>query len=259
MLRTTIKFRQITFRINWLITVCVLLLIGGLIRLGVWQLGRAQEKVDLQLAYLAAAEQEATPIDEVPIAGLEFDALQHQSRRVSLQGHYLEDRTIYLLYQSYQDQSGFEIITPFLVDSLGIIVLVSRGWQGIADPAALTAPFPADPGDLVLEGQIFVPEPEQAIRSNNLNQVSWPLQLRFLNPSELAPFFDREVFPYPVRLLDGQPGVLFRHWPAIVVDSGQNFSYALQWFAMALAVAIVSLILSSDVRKSSIVPRIFVE
>ncbi len=69
--------------------------------------------------------------------------------------------------------------------------------------------------------------------------------------NELAPHFSSPLFPYAVRLAEGQPGVLVRHWPVVLVDSGRNFSYALQWFAMAIAVIAVSLILSSNVLQLS--------
>jgi surfeit locus 1 family protein len=257
MLRTTLTIGRVAFRINWIIAISILLLIAGLLRLGLWQLGRAQEKAELQMTYIAAAELPATPIDEVPVAGIEFDKMQHQSRRVAMTGHYLNDQTIYLLYQTYIDQSGYEVITPFLVDELNLVVMVSRGWQAISDPSVLQQILPATPGNLELEGQIFVPEAFQT--SAAVPEARWPLQIRTLNPMELAPLFEADMFPYPVRLLPEQPGVLIRHWPGIVVDSGQNFSYALQWFAMALAVAIASLILSSNARKLGMVPKIFIE
>lgn len=259
MLRSTFTIGRVVFRINWIIAICVLLFMSGLIRLGLWQMDRAREKADLQLTYIAAAELPPTPLDEVPVAGIAFDRMQHQSRRVVMSGQYLNEKTIYLLYQTFMDQSGYEIITPFSVDGLDLTVLVSRGWQSISDPAVLKQIQPAVAGNIVLEGQIFIPEEFPQSENGPLTTAQWPLQVRYLNPSELAPLFDTEVFPYPVRLLADQPGVLTRHWPGIVVDSGQNFSYALQWFAMALAVAIVTIVLSSNVRKLGMVPKIFIE
>jgi surfeit locus 1 family protein len=259
MLRTTLILGRVTFRINLIIAVCVLLLMSGLVRLGIWQMGRAQEKANLQLSYMAAAELPPTPIDSVPVAGIEFDRMQHQSRRISMTGHYLNDETVYLLYQSYMDQSGYEVITPFMVDDLDLVVMVSRGWQAIADPAVLQQVLPAVSGNITLEGQIYIPEEFQTSPTGPVTAAHWPLQVRYLNPAELAPLFEADMFPYPVRLMEKQPGVLTRHWPGIVVDGGQNFSYALQWFAMALAVAIVSLILSSNARKLGMVPKIFIE
>jgi surfeit locus 1 family protein len=139
------------------------------------------------------------------------------------------------------------------------VLMVSRGWQAIADPAVLQHIQPAAEGTITLEGQIFVPEEFQVSPTGPVTTAHWPLQIRYLNPAELAPLFSADMFPYPVRLMEGQPGVLTRHWPGIVVDGGQNFSYALQWFAMAFAVAIASLILSSNARKLGMVPKIFIE
>ena len=101
----------------------------------------------------------------------------------------------------------------------------------------------------MLEGQIYVPTAKQAAQTNIVQKVTWPLIARYLNMDELAPLFQPRVFPYVVRLAENQPGVLIRHWPVVLVDSGRNFSYALQWFAMAIAVLAVSVILSSNLLK----------
>jgi surfeit locus 1 family protein len=63
---------------------------------------------------------------------------------------------------------------------------------------------------------------------------------------QIAGLFEEPVFPYVVRLGAGQHGVLVRYWPEVAVDTSRHFSYALQWFSMAIAVVIVSLILSSN-------------
>jgi cytochrome oxidase assembly protein ShyY1 len=244
-----LKFGKLEFRFNWLIAVCVLLFAGGLVRLGLWQLDRASEKIELQRSFQQSGEQEATPILEVPVAGLEFDMIQHQNRRVALRGHYLNDQSIFLIYQTYQTQIGYEIVTPFQLDEGDLIVMVSRGWSGINDYKALVSSLPRIEGPLLLEGQIYVPTAQQASQTNIVQEVTWPLVTRYLNMDELQPWFQSTLFPYVVRLAENQPGVLIRHWPVVLVDSGRNFSYALQWFAMAIAVIAVSLILSSNLLK----------
>lgn len=109
--------------------------------------------------------------------------------------------------------------------------------------------LPSIYGELTLQGQIYVPTEKEAARTNNLQVESWPLTIRYLNTNELSGYFDSSIFPYVVRLGADQPGVLVRHWPAVTANTSQNFSYALQWFSMALAVLIVSLILSSNILK----------
>jgi cytochrome oxidase assembly protein ShyY1 len=246
MASSLLKFGKLEFRFNGVIAVCVLLFAGGLVRLGLWQLDRAGEKIELQRAFQQSGEQKATPLAEVPVAGLEFDLIQHQNRRVALSGHYLNDKSIFLIYQTYQTQIGYEIVTPFQLDAGDMTVMVSRGWSGISDYKELVAALPDIEGSLLLEGQIYVPTAKQVSQTNNVTEVTWPLVIRYLNMGELAPHFQFPLFPYVVRLAENQPGVLIRHWPVVLVDSGRNFSYALQWFAMAIAVIAVSLILSSN-------------
>lgn len=247
MFRKTFHFGPLTLRFNAVIAVFVLLAAGGLVRLGIWQLERAQEKIELQESYQELSRGEATPISNVPTAGREFDAIQHQNRRVSLSGRFLNDRSVFLIYQTYEEQLGFEVITPLAVEGEDLTVMVSRGWAGVRTSEQLQKSLPPVQGTTTVEGQIYVPSEAEAGRTSSIDEVSWPLVLRYLDIEEISAYFDDPVFPYVVRLAEDQPGVLVRHWPEVMIDTGTNYSYALQWFAMAIAVIIVSLILSSNI------------
>ncbi len=242
-----LKFGELEVCINWVIAICVLLTMSGLIRLGIWQLSRAQEKIQLQESFLEFSEEQATPIENLPIAGREFDAMQHQNRQVELTGRFLNENSIFLIYQTYEEQLGFEVVTPFELSAIDLIVMVSRGWSGVTSEGELARVLPKINGELVLQGQIYVPTEKEAVRTNELVNESWPLTTRYLNINELSRHFDSSIFPYVIRLGLDQPGVLVRHWPAVTANTSQNFSYALQWFSMAIAVFIVSLILSSNI------------
>lgn len=244
-----IRLGQLELRFHWLVALCVLLTMTGLVRLGLWQLERAEEKVQQQIDYQAMMHDEAWPLANVPLAGREYDAIQLQNRRVLLEGEYLNEQSLFLIYQSFEDQIGYEIVTPFLDTTTNEIVMVSRGWTGAASYEEVRDKLPVIEGTRHLSGQIFVPSAGMAARTNNIStdNIGWPLLIRYLNMEELAPLFDRPLFPYAVRLGEGEPGVLVRHWSTVLVDTSRNFSYALQWFAMAIAVLIVSLVLSSNI------------
>ncbi|MEX1033867.1 MAG: SURF1 family protein [Cellvibrionaceae bacterium] len=247
MLRKKITVGKLEFRLNWVVAACVISVVGGLARLGIWQLERAEEKIALQDSYREMRKMAPSAIEHVPLAGREYDAIQLQNRRVTVHGEYLNDKSLFLIYQSYEEQIGFEIMTPVKLVERDEIVLVSRGWTGAATYEALKQSLPAIDGVRELQGQIYVPREAEAARKNNIETVKWPLLLRHMNTDELQPLFSSPLFPYVVRLNEGQSGVLVRHWPEVQVDAGRNFSYALQWFSMAIAVAVVSLILSSNI------------
>jgi cytochrome oxidase assembly protein ShyY1 len=239
---------ELEIRFNWIVAVFIFAAFCGLLRLGIWQLGRAQEKIDLQETYNAMGEDFAVPVEDVGMAGLENDARTIQNLHVSLTGEFRNDRTLFLIYQTYEDVLGYEVVTPFELDSSEKIVFVSRGWVHASTYEEMLDKVEPITGQRTVTGQIFVPTPKQAARSNNIDLSSpdWPLEIRWLNTLELAPLFEESIFPYEVRLDEEQPGLFIRHWPTVYVDTGRNFSYALQWFSMAIALLIVTFVISSN-------------
>ncbi len=244
-----ITIGDLEFKFHWLVAACIVITISGLVRLGLWQLDRTQEKFELQSNFQNMQELDATTMEYVPVSTLEFDSLQLQNRQVLLEGNYLNEQTIYQIYQPYQDQIGYEIVSPFKLASMDMVVMVSRGWSGASNDKELSERIPLIEGQINLLGQIFVPTEAMNSKTNNLSEIKWPLTIRFLNFEELGPQFSSPLFPYVIRLNEDQAGVLIRHWPEALVDVGRNFNYALQWFAMAIAVVIISLILSSNILK----------
>ena len=249
MIRKTFTFGELEIRFNLIVALCVLAAFGGLVRLGVWQMGRAQEKIALQESYDEMGADYALPIEEVAMSGLENDALTIQNLHVSLTGRFRNDKTLFMIYQTYEDTLGYEVVTPFQLNSSEKVVFVSRGWVYARTYEELLAKVDPVEGDMTIEGQLYVPTQKQADRTNDidLSNTRWPLEIRFLNTLELAPLFEESIFPYEVRLDEDQPGLFIRHWPTVYVDTGRNFSYALQWFAMSIALLIVTFALSSNI------------
>ena len=242
-------FGELVIRFNWIVAFFVFVVFCGFVKLGLWQFDRVQEKIQLQESYTEMGESFALPIEEVSMSGLESDALTIQNLHVSLSGEFQNDKTLYLIYQAHEGNLGYAVITPFLLDSSDKIVFVNRGWFNANTYNELKEQIEPINGKHAIEGQIFVPTPKQAERSNDidLSDVQWPLEIRYLNTLELAHLFPETFFPYEVRLDENQPGVLIRHWPTMAVDTGRNFSYSLQWFSMAIALLIVTFILSSNI------------
>ena len=122
-----ITFGELQIRFNWVVAFFILLVLFGLIRMGLWQLDRAQEKMSLQDTYLEMGTDQAVPVDDVPMSGLENDALNIQNLHVYASGEYMHEKTIFLIYQTHEDNIGYEVITPFKLDETDKIVFVSRG------------------------------------------------------------------------------------------------------------------------------------
>ena len=236
-------------RINWIILAAVLMSIAGLLRLSWWQLERAGEKVEAQRQLEARLSQTAPLLEEIPRGHLHAANPELPNRHVSLIGQYENERGVLVLAEFFDGQIGYGVVTPFRLAATGQLVLVERGWISGIGVDAKNLDLREVEGPLTTSAQIFVPPADARILRSEIDPESWPLRVRSLELNVLSGVFGEELFPFSVRLTEGQPGALVRHWPAVSADSAgytQNLSYALQWFAAALTVLVIGLLASSN-------------
>lgn len=169
-----------------------------------------------------------------------------ENLHVSLNGEFVNERTVLLLAEFFNGQIGYGVVTPFRLATNGQLVLVSRGWTtGILPPD--TEPFlrPVS-GPMEITAQIFVPPANARIIPSQIDASVWPLRLRSLEIDVISEILGESLFPFEVRLTADQPGALVRHWPAVNADINQNLFYAIQWFSFSLLVLFVAFLGSSN-------------
>lgn len=227
---------KLKIQINWLIFLCFLSSMGMFISLAAWQLERAEEKRQLAEALEARASMTAVPLDEAaahPLFGDQF--------KVSVTGHF-ENRIPFLkTFQFYRGQAGLEVISPFRRRD-GSLVLISRGW--IASDSGVPQ-IPRVEGEQTVTAVVVVPE--QAVPPAEVTSRSWPVSLVRLNVSQAARLLGEPVYPYLLRVTEGQAGELSRHWPEPRISTRTHIGYAIQWSLIAVVVAIAAFLLASNV------------
>jgi len=219
--------------------------VAVLITLGFWQLDRAAQKRDMQRAMLARQLEPPQTLVDLPAPA---DPLNEERREqlenlsVSLSGNYWNEASFLVAFQFLQGAPGFELVTPFILSS-GQYVLVSRGWISPGNDGNPALPVISGPQTLV--GQLHIPPAATGV--TQVEGEAWPVRFRRLDIARAAAIMDRPLLPYVVRLAEGQPGVMARHWAPLTVSTRSNIQYALQWFGMALAVIVVTLLMSSNI------------
>ena len=77
-----------------------------------------------------------------------------------------------------------------------------------------------------------------------------PWTLQALEMNKLVPALSEAtglaVAPYPVRIDAGEPGALLVDWQIVNVSPAKHTGYAVQWFTMAVALAIIFLLRNSN-------------
>jgi len=212
------------------------------IRLGVWQLHRADEKEAILRRYATA--ETAPPRDFAAVAANPpVDAFA----RVDVQGEYVPDR-LYLLDNPKHDQrGGVEVYAPFRPLHGDRLLLVDLGFlpgNGTDQPPQLP-PLPS--GGQTLHG-LYVPAPGVGFEmgGNALAQQSrWPKTTIYLDVNQVAADLRATLYPQ-VLSLDAEPSSIYVREHTIdfsAMPPARHRAYAFQWFTFAVAVVVILLVL----------------
>ncbi len=239
--------RGFSFDPEWRITLLAAILVPLMVVLGFWQLQRASEKAELSATW--EARQQQAP---VPVVGL-WDAFPAELayRSVSMRGHFLEHEYFLLDNRILGGRFGYEVIGIVKLYATDKLVMVNRGWIA-GDPARLELPrvLPV-PGQVALAGTVYVAPGAPYLLVEQQLQPGWPKVLQAIEMDKLSTALAEldagAVFPYTVRLAQGQPGALEIDWQVVNVSPEKHRAYAVQWFTMAAVLFIFYLLRSSNI------------
>jgi surfeit locus 1 family protein len=238
----TITIKKFKIRLNWKIVLCIALGFSVLMKLGFWQLDRANEKREIIQAI--ELRQSAEPVMIGNLSKINKKDFEHQKLR--LQGSYNNEKNILVKRQIHQGRYGYEVLTPFMVESDKRWLLVSRGWIEDQQGAGAIPVVEQVEGSVELVAGVHYPTGQAFFKAGSIATDDWPLVLSRLNLQGLSSLFDQKLYPFLVRLDEKSPGVYIRHWQPEVIKVSTNISYAIQWFTFAFLLLIVALLASSN-------------
>ena len=217
-------------------TVAAIAVITIMVQLGNWQLSRAQEKESRQERLDRLSQEPAITLPDHPVKLEDF-----QYRQVEAQGEYVPGYTIYLDNKIYKGIAGYQIVTPLRIGNSEMHVLVNRGWiAATRDRSKL--PEVTTPGGKILVSGIATTAMQKTLELSP-DQVSGQVWEN-LDLERYRSSTGLKLQPVMILQKDQANDGFVREWPRPDSGSAKNIGYALQWFAMALAVLIIYLVLS---------------
>ena len=228
--------------------VIALIMILAMLRLGVWQLDRAEQKQEIANQLALRASQPASEIQAISEQGPQAARF----RSVSLTGHYLSDKTMLVDNQVVNGGVGYQVFTPFAVDGFDQLVLIARGWVSVGESREIIPEIFTNEQTQSLAGRLNNPPAEPPLWNDDYavqNGQVW----QYLPISQVSSVLDAKVFPLVVELAPeaSDSAELVRKWPEIDDQwVAKHQGYAFQWFAMALAFFIACLVLLLKKRKT---------
>ena len=205
-----------------------------LVKLGYWQLARADEKKQILQDIEYRKTSQELSLDQLDGIG------DKNYYRLKLQGQF--DNIHYLLLDNriYNGRPGFEVIQPFITQQR--IVLINRGWIPLADGRQVLPTIPATDGMITLTGEVHIPTSAIVLVEDILNaDQPWPKLIQSIVPEALAKLYQGINMPVePWILRQDIEGDYYQHsWIYINMSPQRHIAYAFTWFGLALALIII--------------------
>lgn len=226
------------FSRRWLLTTLLVLVgVGVLARLGIWQLDRLEARRAFNARVSA---QETAPLLVLDAAALNDPGLAEslkgmEYRAVTVHGEYDYDHQVALRNQAWGNEWGVHLLTPLHITGSEQSILVDRGW--IPAEAFKSGDWSAyaEPGEVTVQGMLRASQskpdfgkkndPEGVLQAWNFANVE---RIQAQTPYALLPVYIQQA-PDPAWT-----GLPYRSLPELELTEGPHMGYALQWFSFAV-------------------------
>jgi surfeit locus 1 family protein len=232
------------------VTIVSLLAVASTVKLGFWQLSRAKEKIAIQAVYEKRAKmpvvttQVLSAMDWIDTRSDALSAWLYRS--ATLEGVWLEEKTVYLDNRQMHGKTGFFVVTPMRLENSSAVILVQRGWvprnfldrnqlipvKTTSKPVRVSGYLAASPARLF---EFAAPTKEAGIsriRQNlNIEEYRYEAGLALLPFSLVQNVVDKEIQIFgDISIKDDG---LLRDWPSLTMNVDRNYGYAFQWFGLS--------------------------
>lgn len=215
-------------------------LVALFIRLGFWQLHKAEAKQELQAQLDRHLTETAVALPN------EIDTPEDwRYRRVKVQGTYATQYQILLDNQVENGVAGYHVITPLRIANSERYILVNRGW--IPAPAehsmVPSVTTPTEPQEVT--GSLWLPSTRIFALEAPPTATAWQPVWQNMDMERYLKSVPLQFYPLVVRLDPVSPaGGFVRNWPRPAERIATNLGYAYQWFGFAATLIAIYLVLS---------------
>lgn len=221
-----------------------------MVKLGYWQLDRAEQKQRWQ-------QQLEHRINASP---LNLSQLQRQLQnednpsgfRADITGTAI-DKVLLLDNQVVKGQVGYLAYQPLQLTTQSPWLLIELGFIATGAERAILPQIPRMQGHYHLTGKLYRRE-ANPLSKDLLPEPGWPSRIQNLHFKQLAELMGHDVLPVVLQP-DTIPSInLPRPWQPIPMPSERHLGYALQWFSLAGALALLSTLFAIRQIKSRVQP-----
>jgi cytochrome oxidase assembly protein ShyY1 len=231
------------YHFEWRLTLFTFVCFTIFVRLGFWQLDRADYKVALAADYASQSALAPASASE-----LLTEASILSGRKVRLDGTFLPE--IFLLDNQVVDgQFGNDVIQVFQTKDPKLLFFVNRGWVK-ADPSRLQpTAVPEFSVQEIIEGEVYIAPGTPFTLGSPPTEIVFPQTIQSVNVDFMTSAVHKSeaFYPHLIRLSPDDGSAYKAHWALVNVSPSKHQGYAVQWFAMALALGLLYLHRSTNI------------
>ncbi len=229
------------FSRRWILTTLIAIAaMGVLVRLGLWQLDRLEQRRAFNARVLSQTDQ---PVLDLSGERVPDDITKMEYRQIAVRGRYDHTHEVALRNQVWKDLPGIHLLTPLQIEGSEQFVLVDRGWIPLEDISPEKWGQYQELGVVEVRGVIRASQssPDFGARVDPTPQPGESLTAWHLADIErIAEQMPYDLLPIYIQQAPGPAWVdlPYRSQPNLVLTEGPHLGYAVQWFTFALILGV---------------------
>ncbi|WP_216096895.1 SURF1 family protein [Idiomarina sp. MD25a] len=228
-------------------SIVTLIAIAILVKLGFWQLDRAQQKQKLFADFAQAQAMQARPLAQRLSSTTQLTRFE----LVSITGRFDTQRYFLIDNQMVDGQPGYHVIALLKSQQLRERLPVNLGWIKAPRSRAEIPTVELPQQELTLEGLVRIPQANQFISQVfEEQQTAWPRRVQEFIPQTISEYTGIELKPYELLLVSPQLKGFRQQWEPQVMEPAKHQAYAVQWFSLAIACLVVYLVVLYKLNKT---------
>lgn len=229
------------FRPGLLISVITLVFLVILVRLGIWQLDRAEEK-----RQILANQQTKMAMPAVRLVEALDSYEELTFRRIELHGKFDTQYQLLVDNKIHQGKPGYYVVTPMKLENMDRYVLINRGWLAM-NPDRNILPTIETPNSIVTITGIIKADPKDVadLGSANRSNKGWPAVVRWVDFAAFEQESGLKVLPFLLLMDDSAHHGFVREWKFVNLPPEKSTSYAVTWFSLAILLLIIYFVVNT--------------
>jgi surfeit locus 1 family protein len=223
-----------SIRLRWLaLAVLCVALSALMLRLGLWQLERAEFKSQLSAQAQENDARPALPADQV-LQQVTADSESWYFRSVKVIGQFDPVRQYLLDNRTFDGRAGYHVLSIFRFGTHQL--LVNRGWTAVGADRRVLPDIRIDDRPVTLMGRLApLPSGGLLLGDAGYEGISWPRVVQRVELDSMQTQLGLSLLPAVLLLEPQHPACLSCRWVAARgISADRHRGYALQWFSLAV-------------------------